>query len=398
MESNDALRLAAGAASRGVMAKFGLAAGIIGLVLLLILGIFGGVKSDQAEAAESCGGRGTPQAADGKVDSTGQTATGDLHTKQVANAKIIDEVARKKGLPGRATLIALMTAYQESTVLNLDHGDRDSVGIFQQRPGSGWGTKKQLMTPAIAADRFFSGAPSGSPRGLTDINGWQSMPLGKVAQRVQNSAHPDLYDGQETPARNLAQDAGINLNRQGKGGGQANEGGKKDRADGDSKGCYPEPGESGGPGKGKSAPFKDGTDTDWPRIVNNPRSSKDAIAWARKQQDGGKQWYRRCLEFVAKAYGYRYAGVNLAIDNYRQWTPGSYRHNGDRHPPPGALMYWDTGKGKAGHVAIYLGHGEIASNDIKRVGYIDVVPANEIEKRWGADYQGWSPPYFPQGG
>ncbi|MGY3341164.1 hypothetical protein ACVW0K_007357 [Streptomyces filamentosus] len=60
-------------------------------------------------------------------------------------------------------------------------------------------------------------------------------------------------------------------------------------------------------------------------------------------------------------------------------------------------MYWDTGQ-RAGHVALYLGGGKIASNDIRRKGYIDVVDATDTETVWGATYLGWAPPHFPQGG
>ncbi|MFG2645890.1 hypothetical protein ACGFYP_33520 [Streptomyces sp. NPDC048370] len=74
----------------------------------------------------------------------------------------------------------------------------------------------------------------------------------------------------------------------------------------------------------------------------------------------------------------------------------SMRHDRDRTPPPGALMYWDTGK-RAGHVAIYLGGGKIASNDIRRSGYIDILNTTDIETVWGATYPGWAPPHFPKG-
>ncbi|GAA0347271.1 hypothetical protein [Streptomyces blastmyceticus] len=60
-------------------------------------------------------------------------------------------------------------------------------------------------------------------------------------------------------------------------------------------------------------------------------------------------------------------------------------------------MFWTTGS-RAGHVALYVGNGKIASNDIETPGRISIVPATDIETKWGATYLGWSPPYFPQGG
>ncbi|WP_329625861.1 bifunctional lytic transglycosylase/C40 family peptidase (plasmid) [Streptomyces sp. NBC_01255] len=144
------------------------------------------------------------------------------------------------------------------------------------------------------------------------------------------------------------------------------------------------------------AAFHDGA-AGWPASVRNPRSTAGAIGWARQETTGGgRDWYRACLAFVARTYGWSYSGVQYAVDHYRQ-MPVSMRHDRDRTPPPGALMYWDTGQ-RAGHVALYLGGGKIASNDIRRSGYIDVVNATDIETVWGATYLGWAPPYFPQGG
>lgn len=127
----------------------------------------------------------------------------------------------------------------------------------------------------------------------------------------------------------------------------------------------------------------------------NPRTPRQAIAWARGQVNGDGVWYRRCLNFVAQSYGWSYSGVSYAIDHYDA-VPARFRHT-DHQPPPGALMYWDTGQ-RAGHVAIYLGDGLIASNDIEREGYIDVAPYDAPETKWGARYVGWTEPYFPHGG
>jgi cell wall-associated NlpC family hydrolase len=129
----------------------------------------------------------------------------------------------------------------------------------------------------------------------------------------------------------------------------------------------------------------------------NPRSAEEAIAWARKQATSPSQsWDHLCLSFVAHAYGWSGSGVHYAIDHYKT-APKEMRHDGDRNPPPGALMYWDTGQ-RAGHVALYLGNGMIASNDIRQAGKISIVPVEEISKKWGAKYVGWQPPYFPEAG
>ena len=129
----------------------------------------------------------------------------------------------------------------------------------------------------------------------------------------------------------------------------------------------------------------------------NPRPVAEALTWARAQVQGPAIWYRRCQNFVAQAYGWSYSGTYYAVDHYRVVMPAALRHDRDRNPPPGALLYYDTGS-RAGHVALYLGGGMIASNDIARTGHIDVVPAAAVEDRWGATYLGWAPPYFPAAG
>ena len=93
-------------------------------------------------------------------------------------------------------VIALATAMQESSLRNIAFGDRDSVGLFQQRPSAHWGTKQQIMNIDYAARAFFGGATSptrGVARGLLDISGWQRLPLTEAAQAVQISAHPTAY-------------------------------------------------------------------------------------------------------------------------------------------------------------------------------------------------------------
>ncbi|OJX62114.1 MAG: hypothetical protein BGO95_00070 [Micrococcales bacterium 73-13] len=116
------------------------------------------------------------------------------------NAAIIVSVGRSMGVPDYGIVIALATAAQESTLRNLDWGDRDSVGLFQQRPSQGWGTVAQLTDPWEASRRFYGG-PGVPTRGLLDIAGWQGMPLTVAAQAVQISAYPDAYAKWEASAR-----------------------------------------------------------------------------------------------------------------------------------------------------------------------------------------------------
>ncbi len=123
-----------------------------------------------------------------------------LNDEMRANAAIIVQVGREQGVPDYGIVIALAAAMQESSLRNLDWGDLDSVGLFQQRPSSGWGSVEELTNPHHAAYLFYQGR-AGYTRGLLDIAGWESMALTVAAQRVQISAHPDAYAKWEASAR-----------------------------------------------------------------------------------------------------------------------------------------------------------------------------------------------------
>lgn len=119
------------------------------------------------------------------------------------NAQTIIGVGRSMGVDDYGIVIALAAAAQESGLRNINHGDRDSLGLFQQRPSSGWGTPEQVTDPERATRAFFGGAsnPNDNIRGLLDISGWESMTVTQAAQAVQVSAHPDLYANWESSAR-----------------------------------------------------------------------------------------------------------------------------------------------------------------------------------------------------
>ncbi|MDP2624507.1 MAG: peptidoglycan DD-metalloendopeptidase family protein [Actinomycetota bacterium] len=132
------------------------------------------------------------------VDGSGATTPGagaggeaaDLTEEQAANASTIVSVATEVGAGEYGAIIAIATAWQESRLRNLDHGDRDSLGLFQQRPSQGWGTPTQVTNPDLAARAFFGRAQHTNNRGLLDVDGWRAMPVGQAAQAVQRSADP----------------------------------------------------------------------------------------------------------------------------------------------------------------------------------------------------------------
>lgn len=204
-DDRDLARAVGLVAGRGIVMKVAIVAALLAILGLLLIVPF---AATDEQASASC----LPPGAGDSDDSAAAPA---LRPVQIVSAKLIDDVAIARGLPGRATLVALMTALQESQLQNLGYGDRDSLGLFQQRPSAGWGTPEQILNPRYAIEAFFGGAQPPSPPGLVDINGWMSMSYTEAAQAVQVSAFPDAYARQEQTARDIAARAGIDLNRPG---------------------------------------------------------------------------------------------------------------------------------------------------------------------------------------
>lgn len=119
-----------------------------------------------------------------------------MSTEQAENASLMAAIAEQRGLPARAVSIAIAAAYQESKLVNINHGDRDSVGLFQQRPSQGWGTAKQIMDPYYAINAFYDA--------LVKVDGYQDMEITKAAQAVQRSAFPDAYADHEKDGRTIS--------------------------------------------------------------------------------------------------------------------------------------------------------------------------------------------------
>jgi hypothetical protein len=157
-----------------------------------------------ALVAAALASTGTAFAVIGSDDSTGEPACEvtigahrfTLDREQVSNAFVITTAASELGMPHHAVTVAIAAGLQESGLHNIDHGDLDSIGIFQQRPSQGWGTPSQLLQPGYAARAFLSQ--------LGQIAGWESLPVTVAAQRVQRSATPNAYASWEAEARTIA--------------------------------------------------------------------------------------------------------------------------------------------------------------------------------------------------
>ncbi|MGI8682375.1 MAG: NlpC/P60 family protein [Mycobacteriales bacterium] len=190
--------------SFGRWASGGVAAVVLAATFFVVI-----VGGTALQAQASCG-----------VTSGGAGVTVPIEAGQTAYVRTIIGVGKARGVPERGWVVALAVALQESGLRNLSNpaypqslalttdgsgGNRDSLGLFQQRPSAGWGTVGQLMDPVYEAAAFFGGpdVPPANP-GLLDIAGWESLPVTVAGQRVQASASPGAYARWEGEAAQLA--------------------------------------------------------------------------------------------------------------------------------------------------------------------------------------------------
>ncbi|WP_330445584.1 hypothetical protein [Streptomyces anulatus] len=159
-----------------------------------VLAALGGYLAVQYD---SSGSKNPPRCVVEASDGEGGTShTYEMSLAQAVNAATISAVGTTRGMPERAVTIALATALQESTLRNIDYGDRDSLGLFQQRPSQGWGTPAQLMDPVYSSGEFYDH--------LAEVPGYSRLPLTVAAQRVQRSGFPQAYAKHEPDAALLA--------------------------------------------------------------------------------------------------------------------------------------------------------------------------------------------------
>lgn len=169
------------AAAAGIAVVVGLPLAVGGAVLLAI--------GSGVIAGGGCGGDGGPGGGSQQLGGRVWSA------EQMNNTQTITQVTQSRRLPRRAAVLAVATAIVESRLANVHHGDRDSLGLFQQRPSQGWGSPMEILNPAAATGKFLNH--------LVAIPRWQYLPPGVAEQLVQRSAHPERYAPQEPPAAEL---------------------------------------------------------------------------------------------------------------------------------------------------------------------------------------------------
>jgi len=290
--------------------------------------------------------------------------------EQIKNAAAIVAAGKKMGINQRGQTIAVMTAMAESSLTVLNRGDAagpDSRGLFQQRDS--WGTLAERMDPATSATLFY--------RALQRVDGWAELEPTVAAHRVQRNADPNVYakfweDAVQVVASVTGQSAGV-----------------ADAAV--APGCTDDT---------TDAVWASGADCDFGNI-STPRSCAEALnEAARISRDSacsnevrGGTWRRRCLEFVARVYGYASSGTPTAKAQYRLMKSKGLIST-DKNIPAGALVYFNSSD-PAGHIAVYAGDGKAFSNDYVRPGCIDLTPMTSMGGN--GQYLGWSPPVFPLG-
>ncbi|MFE7528085.1 hypothetical protein ACFU7Y_20555 [Kitasatospora sp. NPDC057542] len=287
--------------------------------------------------------------------------------QQRRNAATITNVARTRNLSPRAAVIAVATAMQESTLENLTHGDRDSLGLFQQRPSQGWGSATQITDPVYASNGFYDV--------LVKTRDWQTRPLTDVAADVQrpDERYRKAYAKWEQSAAGLVSTTWGSA-----------------AVTSVYKGCD------------TTTPTTDQATTTDPTgsfTTHNPRTTAQAIAAARAASTSGRSdFHRLCDNFVAQAYGWGSSGSDSANVHWQRLVATGDAHPGDNAPPAGALLFYDSGSA-AGHVALYLGNDMVASNDIAGDGIIGIRPrADFTNGTWRLRYRGWAAPSFPSAG
>lgn len=272
--------------------------------------------------------------------------------EQIPNAQKIQATGVALKMPARGQVVALATALQESGLRNLNYGDRDSLGLFQQRPSQGWGTPAQVQDPVHAATTFYEH--------LKKVPGWQSMTVAQAAQAVQASALPDAYAKWEPLAAALQKALAHSLRHNGSGTGIAK--GSKALAS-DVGECGNEDGSSFDPIPKGSVPKGYAVPADAPKPVRR------AIRWGLGQLGTPYQWGGSCAHAHGKdpmgrcdcsslmQASYQAGGITLSRTTYTQVKEGK-AVNRDRLKA-GDLLFTEGSATRPEHVGMYIGHGLI---------------------------------------
>ncbi|MFD7052706.1 C40 family peptidase [Streptomyces mirabilis] len=285
----------------------------------------------------------------------------DDSAEQVPNAKTIQATGVAMNIPARGQIVALATALQESGLRNLTYGDRDSLGLFQQRPSQGWGTANEILDPVHASTKFYET--------LEKVSGWQSLSVTQAAQAVQKSGFPEAYAKWEPLATALQQAIEPLVSKAG--------------------GTSPSPSPSGSGSTGSPPPSTaggctsggDGTDFGTvppgavPAGYKIPADAtpkvQTAIRWALGQLDTPYQWGGSCTDSHGPdpmgrcdcsslmQQSYKASGVTLSRTTYKQVKEG--KKVSVNALQPGDLLFTGGTAEVPEHVGMFIGQGLIVN-------------------------------------
>ncbi|ANW19599.1 C40 family peptidase [Streptomyces clavuligerus] len=271
--------------------------------------------------------------------------------EQIPHARTIQATGVAMKVPVRGQIVALATAMQESGLRNLDYGDRDSLGLFQQRPSMGWGTPEQVRDPVHASTKFYEG--------LLKVRGWESMTVTQAAQTVQLSGFPDAYAKWEPLATALQKALAPTLTNDGAGGEVGGPGGP-----GAPSGCGP-----GGDGS-EFGPIPAGVLPKGYEIPKDaPKSVQTAIRWGLGALGTPYQWggtcsaprgqdpMGRCDCSSLMQAAYKAGGVTLTRTTYTQVKEG--KPVSATALKPGDLLFTRGTAQVPEHVGLFIGSGLI---------------------------------------
>ncbi|MFF3538537.1 C40 family peptidase [Streptomyces sp. NPDC002466] len=291
--------------------------------------------------------------------------------EQVPNAKTIQATGVAMNIPARGQIVALATTLQESGLRNLTYGDRDSLGLFQQRPSQGWGTANEILDPVYSSTKFYEG--------LKKVSGWQSLSVTQAAQAVQRSGFPEAYAKWEPLATALQKAIEPLLSKAG--------------------GASPSPSPSGSGSTDAPVPStaggctSGGDGTDFGTIpagavpagykipADAPPKVRTAIRWALGQLNTPYQWGGSCTDSHGPdpmgrcdcsslmQQAYKAAGVTLTRTTYTQVKEGKAVSVDALRP--GDLIFTEGTAQVPEHVGMFIGQGLIVhaprTGDVVRI-------------------------------
>jgi cell wall-associated NlpC family hydrolase len=290
---------------------------------------------------------------------------------QVPNAKTIQATGVAMNIPARGQIVALATALQESGLRNLTYGDRDSLGLFQQRPSQGWGTANEILDPVHASTRFYEV--------LEKVSGWESLSVTQAAQAVQKSGFPEAYAKWEPLATALQQAIEPLLSTAGgtsPSPSPSSSGGTGGPAPSTAGGCT-----AGGDGTGFGTIPAGAVPAGYKIPADAPPKVQTAIRWALGQLDTPYQWGGSCTDSHGPdpmgrcdcsslmQQSYRAAGVTLTRTTYKQVKDG--KPVSVDALQPGDLVFTKGTAEVPEHVGMFIGQGLIINaprtGDVVRV-------------------------------